>query len=72
MAERRRRTFELSLRADWCKSCGICIEICPVGVLEFDERRKPVFKEQEKRCIGCRQCEYHCPDMALEILEKEE
>jgi len=50
----------------WCKSCGICIQICPVSCLEFDDDLLPSFVEG-KQCTGCKQCEKHCPDMAIEI-----
>ncbi|HCS41208.1 MAG TPA: hypothetical protein DIW44_16745, partial [Anaerolineaceae bacterium] len=39
-----------------CVACGACIEVCPAGVLEFDETMgehvKPTLID-EKNCIGC-------------------
>ena len=58
--------LENGKRKYWCKSCGICLEICPVSCLEYDERHRPRFVEG-RNCTGCRQCERHCPDMAIEI-----
>lgn len=55
-------------RKYWCKSCGICLEICPVACLAYTDRRIPDFVEG-KECTGCKQCERHCPDMAIEIDE---
>jgi 2-oxoglutarate ferredoxin oxidoreductase subunit delta len=25
---------------DWCKGCGICVELCPKKVLELDDKDK--------------------------------
>ncbi len=62
-----------------CKGCGICIDVCPVKMLEFS----PEFNEKgyhyprikdgmEDRCIGCRLCERYCPDLAVYVEVKKE
>jgi branched-chain amino acid transport system substrate-binding protein len=28
------------INRDWCKGCGICVELCPKKVLELDEQDK--------------------------------
>jgi Fe-S-cluster-containing hydrogenase component 2 len=42
--------------------CGACEEVCPVGILEFDEY--PAF------CTDCRQCVQACNEEALFSVEK--
>ncbi|MBQ2659072.1 MAG: 4Fe-4S binding protein [Erysipelotrichaceae bacterium] len=47
-----------------CKGCGICVALCPKKILLIDEDSKAYVTEREE-CIGCRQCEFHCPDFAI-------
>ncbi len=51
----------------WCKGCEICVRICPKDVLALDDRGKVSIARQEA-CIGCRQCELHCPDLAIRVI----
>ncbi len=48
---------------NWCKVCGICVNICPVKNYKINQGK---LKELGK-CIACMQCERYCPDMALII-----
>jgi len=46
---------------DFCKSCNICVEVCPIKNLEL-KGNKIISKG---KCSGCSICEIHCPDAAL-------
>jgi 2-oxoglutarate ferredoxin oxidoreductase subunit delta len=48
----------------FCKGCRICVEFCPTGTLDLDDRFKVKVAHPEN-CIACRMCEYRCPDMAI-------
>lgn len=61
---------KIIIKKDWCKSCGICISMCPKEVLEEDEYGK-AYAAYPENCTGCMICELHCPDFAITI-EKEE
>lgn len=52
----------------WCKGCGICIGMCPTGVLEFDENMKAEVKYLDK-CVNCKLCELLCPELAVSVEE---
>lgn len=65
------RRFDQILYHAWCKSCGICMAFCPVGIIARDPCGRPVITEAGK-CIGCRFCELHCPDFAITIRERGE
>jgi len=54
---------------EWCKSCGICYEMCPKGVLSCDASGKPVV-ENPDACIACYLCEMLCPDMAITVYKE--
>jgi len=65
------KKFDVTINKAWCKGCGLCIAICPKKVLELDSKAKcePVRMDD---CIGCRQCENICPDMAITVKERVE
>ena len=52
---------------NWCKGCGICVAFCPKNVLVLDREEKVVVVRPED-CIGCRMCEFRCPDLAIEVI----
>lgn len=58
--------FQISVRANWCKCCGICSTFCPAGVLAV-EPGNTVRVVNEADCTGCGLCERLCPDLAIEI-----
>ncbi|MEG1501779.1 MAG: 4Fe-4S binding protein [Synergistaceae bacterium] len=62
------KNFKIDINNTWCKSCGLCIALCPKKVLELDEKVKCVAVRQED-CIGCLQCENICPDMSITVQE---
>ncbi|OPY83413.1 MAG: NADH-plastoquinone oxidoreductase subunit [Syntrophorhabdus sp. PtaU1.Bin153] len=45
-----------------CKSCGVCLKVCPTGSLVFFDRR-PAF--DYRRCIRCYCCQEMCPEGAI-------
>lgn len=58
--------------AGLCKSCGLCIHVCPTKCLLWDEERlnyngSPSIKVDISKCIACKQCEQICPDSAIKV-----
>jgi 2-oxoglutarate ferredoxin oxidoreductase subunit delta len=68
---RRSSRGEVHIFDNWCKGCGLCVEFCPAGVLVLGIEGRPLSIYPE-RCITCRWCELHCPDLAIFIEEAPE
>lgn len=58
--------FNLIIREENCKQCGICAYLCPQKVLEQKLGHCPAVVKPEA-CVGCRLCEMRCPDFAIEV-----
>lgn len=63
-----KKNYTPEINFKWCKKCGLCIAYCPKKVFEVDAFGGPVVKNAEE-CLGCRMCEYRCPDFAVTVAE---
>ena len=61
-----RREVRLEITESWCKSCDICVKMCPERCLALDERQIVELVNPEA-CTGCRVCEWLCPDFAIAV-----
>lgn len=59
-----------------CKGCGICIEFCPLQVLNESVRANSkgyhlpeVAPDKEEACIHCQFCSLVCPEFAIYTVE---
>ncbi len=43
-----------------CNTCCDCIDICPIGLLYFDEKNKLVLIKNEGACTHCAKCASVC------------
>ena len=59
----------IQIKREWCKGCGICVVICDQNVFILDQRGQTVIANP-LACKGCRKCESHCPDFAINIGEE--
>ena len=61
----------------YCKGCSLCVDICPLNILELDNDRitekgyHPAVVVDGEKCIACANCALMCPDSAITV-EKEE
>ncbi len=63
--------------SDYCKSCGLCVAVCPRGALYIadvlnSKGVRPVAFLDGAECTGCCNCAVMCPDAAIEIVFDEE
>jgi len=63
----KRRLSSFVVEQRFCKSCEICVALCPKKLLAMENKR-PVISDPGE-CTLCRICEIHCPDLAIELEE---
>ena len=59
-------SVRLEIIPQWCKSCDICVKLCPERCLRLNGERIVELAQAEK-CTGCRLCELLCPDFAIRV-----
>jgi len=65
-----RGRVEISI--DTCKGCGLCINACPQGVLDFGKEVNvkgylPALDLNPEKCTGCTFCALMCPDTCITV-----
>lgn len=70
-------SFEVVIHAERCKGCGLCIALCPTGILAVADHLnasgvRPVVVLRMEDCRGCRQCAIICPEAAITIFRLSE
>lgn len=68
------REFEVVVYPENCKECRYCIEVCGLEIFAItdwfnNKGYRPAEARDSKRCVGCLQCFYACPDYAIDIKE---
>lgn len=66
----------VDIERERCKGCLLCVDVCPNGRLECDDRmnakgylpaRSREVASLEKECTGCTMCAVVCPEGAIEV-----
>ena len=61
-----------------CKGCGLCVEVCPKGILRTAQQTNkngyfPAERAEDAMgCVGCALCALICPDVAIEVMQEDE
>jgi uncharacterized protein (DUF362 family)/Pyruvate/2-oxoacid:ferredoxin oxidoreductase delta subunit len=53
-----------------CIGCSKCIDICPVKILRYDNKKKNKILVDDAKCIHCYCCHEVCRERAIEIKRK--
>ena len=63
----------LDVAVDRCKGCGLCVEVCPKGILELDGSSvnglgyHPIRLTNAAACTSCALCARVCPDTVFAV-----
>ncbi len=49
-----------------CIECGVCVDICPYEVFEFDDKNDAIVGKPEE-CIECGECIRNCANEAIKL-----
>ena len=66
--------FIVSVKAETCKACGLCVKRCPMEALSLQDSPQAKNKKgkasvlEADRCIGCGVCAYKCPTGSLALV----
>ena len=64
---------KVTLKTDWCKGCGLCVNACPKGILKIATEQlnkkgySPAIMTDQESCIGCASCATMCPDCIITV-----
>lgn len=63
----------ITVDAGFCKGCGLCVDFCPLHIIELDPNTitqkgyHPAHCIDDDRCTGCASCALMCPDVAITV-----
>jgi 2-oxoglutarate ferredoxin oxidoreductase subunit delta len=71
----KRAAKEIKIDNQFCKGCGLCIQVCPRKVFgKSDMRSRAGYSLPRilalENCGVCLLCEMTCPDLALTVVEE--
>jgi NAD-dependent dihydropyrimidine dehydrogenase PreA subunit len=57
----------ITIDAELCNGCGLCLDSCPVDVFRIDETTRKAVAVYARDCQICFLCEDDCPQKAISI-----
>ncbi len=58
---------EISLERPKCIGCGVCEDVCPLGVYGMDDKQKKSVMKYPSTCTACTACVVQCPTGAISL-----
>ena len=55
------------IKGEWCKGCGICVDLCNMDVLRMDTLKDKAYIAYYEDCMTCFECALECPESAIEV-----
>ncbi len=65
----------VTINAEICKGCELCVEACPKTLIVIGSSPNSqgyftaVWADDAKKCTGCALCAEMCPDIAIEVFK---
>ena len=53
-----------------CMGCRVCVEVCPMDVIHFEERSQKAVIRYIRDCQSCFLCEVECPEDAIAVVAR--
>lgn len=63
----------ITINEERCKGCGLCLEACPPGVIQFTDHinsmgyKPATLYDPGFLCTGCALCAMVCPDAVITV-----
>jgi len=57
--------MEVYIDRIFCNGCGICVDMCSMGVFEMNHHTHKADATRHYLCIGCFKCRDFCPTRAI-------
>ena len=57
-----------TINVDLCNGCKICVDVCSMDVIRFDEKTERPYIAYPEDCIWCFSCEAFCPLNCIEVI----
>lgn len=66
--------MRIKILQERCKGCGLCVEFCPKGIIQFSKKRnlqgyRVVEITEREKCNHCGICYLMCPEVVFVIEE---
>ena len=61
--------YTLEVDPDKCIACGLCVDRCPLHIIEINDEG---WAEPGVNCMRCGQCAYICPQGARKLVQRDE
>lgn len=57
--------LEIRIDDKACVGCGLCVDVCPTGVIRGQEHKDVPMVDKASECFGCLSCTEICPATAI-------